>query len=60
VTGFYFAFCAVIDGIQYKTGMGVTKKEARAKASELALEELLASLENDGIPSDVSGNNLIS
>ncbi|ROL41098.1 Adenosine deaminase domain-containing protein 1 [Anabarilius grahami] len=54
ITGFYFAFCAVIDGIQYKTGMGITKKEARAKAAELALEELIASLENDGIPSDVS------
>uniref|UniRef100_A0A673NEP8 Adenosine deaminase domain-containing protein 1 n=1 Tax=Sinocyclocheilus rhinocerous TaxID=307959 RepID=A0A673NEP8_9TELE len=55
ITGFYFAFCAVIDGVQYKTGMGITKKEARAKASELALEEFIASLENDGIPSDVSG-----
>ncbi|XP_016397912.1 adenosine deaminase domain-containing protein 1-like [Sinocyclocheilus rhinocerous] len=54
ITGFYFAFCAVIDGVQYKTGMGITKKEARAKAAELALEELIASLENDGIPSDVS------
>ncbi|NP_001277142.1 adenosine deaminase domain-containing protein 1 [Danio rerio] len=52
ISGFYFAFCAVIDGIQYKTGMGTTKKEARAKASELALKELLASLENDEIPSD--------
>ncbi|XP_016089684.1 adenosine deaminase domain-containing protein 1-like [Sinocyclocheilus grahami] len=54
ITGFYFAFCAVIDGVQYKTGMGITKKEARAKAAGLALEELIASLENDGIPSDVS------
>ncbi|RXN28368.1 adenosine deaminase domain-containing 1 isoform X1 [Labeo rohita] len=54
ITGFYFAFCAVIDGVQYKTGMGITKKEARAKAAELALEELIASLENDGIPTDVS------
>uniref|UniRef100_A0A672S1E3 Adenosine deaminase domain-containing protein 1 n=1 Tax=Sinocyclocheilus grahami TaxID=75366 RepID=A0A672S1E3_SINGR len=55
ITGFYFAFCAVIDGVQYKTGVGITKKEARAKASELALEEFIASLENDGIHSDVSG-----
>uniref|UniRef100_A0A672S2D1 Adenosine deaminase domain-containing protein 1 n=1 Tax=Sinocyclocheilus grahami TaxID=75366 RepID=A0A672S2D1_SINGR len=59
ITGFYFAFCAVIDGVQYKTGVGITKKEARAKASELALEEFIASLENDGIHSDVSGNNLM-
>uniref|UniRef100_A0A671L090 Adenosine deaminase domain-containing protein 1 n=1 Tax=Sinocyclocheilus anshuiensis TaxID=1608454 RepID=A0A671L090_9TELE len=59
ITGFYFAFCAVIDGVQYKTGMGITKKEARAKASELALEEFIASLENDGIPSDVSGPPLL-
>lgn len=49
----------MIDGVQYKTGMGITKKEARAKAAELALEELIASLENDGIPTDVSGNNLM-
>ncbi|TRY93967.1 hypothetical protein DNTS_021120 [Danionella cerebrum] len=52
VTGFYFAFCAVIDGIQYKTGMGSTKKEARSKAAELALEDVITSLENDEIPSD--------
>ncbi len=50
----------MIDGVQYKTGMGGTKKEARAKAAELALEELIASLENDGIPSDVSGNDQIT
>ncbi|XP_030622480.1 adenosine deaminase domain-containing protein 1 [Chanos chanos] len=48
VTGFYFAFCAVIDGVQYKTGMGITKKEARAKAAQLALEELLPGLESVG------------
>lgn len=54
VTGFFFAFCAVIDGVQYKTGMGITKKEARAKAAELALEELIAVLENDGTPSEDS------
>lgn len=54
ITGFYFAFCAVIDGVQYKTGMGITKKEARAKAAELALEELVAGSEDAGIPSEVS------
>ncbi|XP_076861896.1 adenosine deaminase domain-containing protein 1 [Brachyhypopomus gauderio] len=54
ITGFYFAFCAVIDGVEYKTGMGNNKKEARAKAAELALEELLPSLENDGVLPDAS------
>ncbi|KAA0709763.1 Adenosine deaminase domain-containing protein 1 [Triplophysa tibetana] len=54
ITGFYFAFCVVIDGVQYKTGMGITKKEARAKAAELALEELEVSSEHAGIPSEVS------
>ncbi|XP_041845266.1 adenosine deaminase domain-containing protein 1 [Melanotaenia boesemani] len=46
VPGFYFAFCVVIDGIKYKTGMGTTKKEARLKAAELALEDLLPTLES--------------
>lgn len=40
-----FAFCAVIDGIQYKTGIGSTKKEARHSAAELALQEFLPTLE---------------
>ncbi|XP_075904139.1 adenosine deaminase domain-containing protein 1 isoform X2 [Nelusetta ayraudi] len=40
-----FAFCAVIDGIQYKTGIGTTKKEARHSAAELALREFLPTLE---------------
>lgn len=59
ITGFYFAFCVVIDGVQYKTGMGITKKEARAKAAELALEELVACSEYAGIPSEFSGKNLM-
>lgn len=59
VTGFYFAFCVVIDGVQYKTGMGITKKEARAKAAELAIEELMTGSKDAGIPSDVSGKNLM-
>ncbi|KAL6474066.1 hypothetical protein MHYP_G00176270 [Metynnis hypsauchen] len=54
ITGFYFAFCAVIDGVEYKTGMGISKKEARAKAAQLALEELLPILENDGVLPDAS------
>ncbi|KAK2848811.1 hypothetical protein Q5P01_008645 [Channa striata] len=46
IPGLYFAFCVVIDGVEYNTGMGVTKKEARLKAAEFALQELLPSLEN--------------
>uniref|UniRef100_A0AAZ1XA11 Adenosine deaminase domain containing 1 (testis-specific) n=2 Tax=Oreochromis aureus TaxID=47969 RepID=A0AAZ1XA11_OREAU len=45
-TGLYFAFCAVIDGVQYKTGIGVTKKEARLNAAELAFQDLLPTLES--------------
>ncbi|AWP11685.1 putative adenosine deaminase domain-containing protein 1 [Scophthalmus maximus] len=45
VTRLYFAFCAVIDGVEYKTGMGITKKDARQKAAELALQDLLPTLE---------------
>ncbi|KAM4706623.1 adenosine deaminase domain-containing protein 1 [Discoglossus pictus] len=41
VFGSYFAFCALVDGIEYKTGMGQNKKEAKANASKLALDELL-------------------
>ncbi|KAI5626846.1 adenosine deaminase domain-containing protein 1 [Silurus asotus] len=54
VIGFYFAFCAVIDGVKYKTGMGITKKEARAKAAQLAVEELLSNLEIDAALPDAS------
>ncbi|XP_008141484.2 adenosine deaminase domain-containing protein 1 [Eptesicus fuscus] len=41
VLGPYFAFCAVVDGIQYKTGLGQNKKESRSNAAKLALDELL-------------------
>ncbi|XP_043917614.1 adenosine deaminase domain-containing protein 1 isoform X3 [Protopterus annectens] len=41
VIGCYFAFCAVIDGYNYKTGVGPNKKEAKANAAKLALDELL-------------------
>ncbi|XP_060102811.1 adenosine deaminase domain-containing protein 1 isoform X2 [Heteronotia binoei] len=41
VLGTYFAFCAVVDGIQYKTGLGQNKKESRSNAAKLALDELL-------------------
>nr|XP_057908803.1 adenosine deaminase domain-containing protein 1 isoform X2 [Doryrhamphus excisus] len=44
-TRLIFAFCVLIDGVQYRTGMGPTKKEARLKAAELALHDLLPTLE---------------
>ncbi|XP_026213865.1 adenosine deaminase domain-containing protein 1 [Anabas testudineus] len=44
--GLYFAFCVVIDGVKYKTGMGTTKKDARLKAAELSLQDLLPTLGN--------------
>ncbi|XP_053317384.1 adenosine deaminase domain-containing protein 1 [Spea bombifrons] len=47
VFGAYFAFCAVVDGIEYKTGMGQSKKEAKANACKLALDELLLYEESD-------------
>lgn len=46
IPGFYFAFCVIIDEVQYKTGMGITKKEARLKAAEFALQDLLPTLES--------------
>lgn len=55
VIGFYFAFCAVIDGVEYKTGMGINKKEARLKAAHLAVEELLSNLETDAVVPEASG-----
>lgn len=57
VIGFFFAFCAVIDGVEYKTGMGINKKEARVKAAQLAVEELLFNLENDAVLPDASGKH---
>ncbi|ELW62632.1 Adenosine deaminase domain-containing protein 1 [Tupaia chinensis] len=41
VMGPYFPFCAMVDGIQYKTGLGQNKKESRSNAAKLALDELL-------------------
>ncbi|XP_061127292.1 adenosine deaminase domain-containing protein 1-like [Syngnathus typhle] len=45
VRRFLFAFCVLVDGVQYKTGMGTNIKLARHKAAELALEDLLPTLE---------------
>ncbi|XP_036407693.1 adenosine deaminase domain-containing protein 1 [Megalops cyprinoides] len=54
IQGLYFAFCAVIDGVEYKTGMGQNKKEARAKAAQLALEDLLPTLMQEAVLPDAS------
>ncbi|XP_058693696.1 adenosine deaminase domain-containing protein 1 [Poecile atricapillus] len=43
----YFAFCAVINGVCYKTGLGKNKKESKLNAAKLALAELL-NLESTG------------
>ncbi|NXG77991.1 ADAD1 protein, partial [Baryphthengus martii] len=37
----YFAFCAVMNGVCYKTGLGKNKKESKINAAKLALDELL-------------------
>ncbi|NXS18150.1 ADAD1 protein, partial [Mystacornis crossleyi] len=46
----YFAFCAVINGVCYRTGLGKNKKESKLNAAKLALAELL-NLENTGAKS---------
>ncbi|NXH87797.1 ADAD1 protein, partial [Edolisoma coerulescens] len=46
----YFAFCAVINGVCYKTGLGKNKKVSKLNAAKLALAELL-NLENTGAKS---------
>lgn len=46
VHGLYFAFCALIDGVAHKTGIGKTKKEARHRAAQYALEDLLSTMED--------------
>ncbi|KAG8511215.1 Adenosine deaminase domain-containing protein 1 [Galemys pyrenaicus] len=55
VMGPYFAFCAVVDGIQYKTGLGQNKKESRSNAAKLALDELLQLEEPEPRTSETSG-----
>ncbi|XP_051915746.1 adenosine deaminase domain-containing protein 1 [Hippocampus zosterae] len=47
VNGFFFAFCVLVDGVKYETGMGTTKKVARLRAAELALQDLLPRLEKE-------------
>ncbi|XP_056294868.1 adenosine deaminase domain-containing protein 1 [Pseudoliparis swirei] len=50
MAGLYFAFCVVVDGVEYKTGMGITKKAARLKAAQLALPDLLPALRSPKSP----------
>lgn len=57
VFGAYFAFCAIVDGIQYKTGMGQNKKEAKANAAKLALDELLQYEESESFAQLSDGNS---
>ncbi|NXF74128.1 ADAD1 protein, partial [Sclerurus mexicanus] len=41
----YFAFCAMVNGVCYKAGLGRNKKQSKINAAKLALAELL-NLEN--------------
>lgn len=45
----------MIDGVKYKTGMGINKKEARASAAQLALEDLLPTLDGDSLLPEALG-----
>lgn len=49
----------MIDGVKYKTGMGINKKEARFKAAQLAVEELLSNLESDAVLPDAAGKHCL-
>ncbi|NXD88505.1 ADAD1 protein, partial [Halcyon senegalensis] len=51
----YFAFCAVVNGVCYKTGLGKTKKESQMNAAKLALDELLNSAYPGAKASEKSG-----
>ncbi|XP_072261893.1 adenosine deaminase domain-containing protein 1 isoform X2 [Pyxicephalus adspersus] len=55
VFGAYFAFCAIVDGVTYPTGMGQSKKEAKANASRLALDQLLQYEESE-LQADLAKN----
>lgn len=49
----------VIDGVEYKTGMGITKREARLKAAELAVQDLLPTLESlNSVLPETSGSGV--
>ncbi|NXN29443.1 ADAD1 protein, partial [Nycticryphes semicollaris] len=52
----YFAFCAVVDGVSYKTGLGKNKKESKLNAAKLALDELLNLEHMEAKASEKSGH----
>ncbi|XP_014805340.1 PREDICTED: adenosine deaminase domain-containing protein 1 [Calidris pugnax] len=52
----YFAFCAVVNGVSYKTGLGKTKKESKFNAAKLALDELLNLEHSEAEASEKSGH----
>ncbi|NXP03830.1 ADAD1 protein, partial [Thinocorus orbignyianus] len=52
----YFAFCAVVDGVSYKTGLGKNKKESKLNAAKLALDELLNLEHTEAKASEKSGH----
>nr|XP_060634958.1 adenosine deaminase domain-containing protein 1 isoform X1 [Anolis sagrei ordinatus]XP_060634959.1 adenosine deaminase domain-containing protein 1 isoform X1 [Anolis sagrei ordinatus] len=65
--GAYFAFCAVVDGITYKTGLGQNKKESKSNAAKLALDELLQleegepkAIENPGPHRNISETTVVT
>ncbi|XP_047934074.1 adenosine deaminase domain-containing protein 1 [Anser cygnoides] len=55
VISLYFAFCAVLNGVCYKTGLGKNKKEAKFNAAKLALDEILELEYAGAMTSDKSG-----
>nr|XP_025978271.1 adenosine deaminase domain-containing protein 1 [Dromaius novaehollandiae] len=57
--GTYFAFCAVVDGVCYKTGLGQNKKESKSNAAKLALVELLGLECAEAMDSEKSGSPCI-
>ncbi|KFU86128.1 Adenosine deaminase domain-containing protein 1, partial [Chaetura pelagica] len=59
VAGSYFAFCAVVDGVRFKTGLGVSKKQSKINAAKLALDELL-DLEYTGTNASEKSGHLCS
>lgn len=50
----YFAFCVIMDGVTHKTGLGITKKDARRQAAQFAVRDLLPRLES--LPTELPEN----
>uniref|UniRef100_A0A8D0GXG4 Adenosine deaminase domain-containing protein 1 n=1 Tax=Sphenodon punctatus TaxID=8508 RepID=A0A8D0GXG4_SPHPU len=58
VFGTYFAFCAMVDGVQYDTGLGQNKKESKSNAAKLALDKLLLLEDAEPKLSENSGKSI--